>query len=69
MAGMVCPNCGEQTFFKTPKGRKCTRCGCEMVVPVLGGKGGKGQLCPNCRRHTMFDGKCTNCGAELSCPE
>lgn len=65
MAGKLCPQCGQQTFFKTPTGRKCTKCGCEMVVPINDGKGGKGKVCPECGKHTLFEGKCTNCGASI----
>lgn len=65
MAGMTCPNCGEMTFFKTPRGRKCTKCGYEMVIPANDGKGGRGTRCPNCGKLTVFHGRCTNCGAEF----
>lgn len=64
MAGKMCPECGEFTFFATPDGRKCTRCGYTMRVPANDGKGGKGQRCSNCGRQTVFNGKCRNCGAE-----
>lgn len=63
MAGMVCPKCNRQTFFKTSSGRECTKCGYKMIVPSNGGKGGKGSKCYNCGRNTVFNGKCTNCGA------
>lgn len=29
-----CPKCGSRTFHQTPKGRKCSKCGYEMVVPL-----------------------------------
>ena len=63
MAGKMCPRCGEYTFFETPTGKKCTRCGYEMIRPVNNGKGGKGQKCSDCGQFTVFDGKCRNCGA------
>lgn len=59
-----CPKCGEATFFETPTGRRCSRCGYEMKVPANGGKGGRGQKCRNCGHLTVFNGKCTNCGAK-----
>lgn len=62
MAGKLCPNCGEYTFFKTTTGRKCTKCGHTMTVPV--GKGGHGRKCSNCGSFTVFNNKCRNCGAE-----
>ena len=39
MAGMKCPACGQLTFFKTPMGRKCSKCGCTMTVPNCGEDG------------------------------
>lgn len=66
MAGMMCPNCGEQTFHLTPTGRKCSRCGHTMTLPPLGGKGGKGGKCSNCKRNTVFNNKCRECGATYS---
>lgn len=63
MAGKLCPNCGEYTFFKTTDGgRKCTKCGYVMTVPI--GKGGRGRKCSNCGSFTVFNNKCRNCGAE-----
>ncbi len=61
----ICPKCGQQTFFETPTGRKCSKCGHEMIVPANGGMGGKGQLCRNCGMFTVFNGKCRNCGAKF----
>ena len=66
MAGMKCPECGKMTFFNTPKGRKCTNCGFEMIVPPNEGKSGKGTKCSNCGRNTVFNNKCTNCGTKYS---
>lgn len=75
MAGKVCPNCEQMTFHKTPKGRKCSQCEYEMVVPPNGGKGGKGQECPNCGKHTVRavagqDNRwqCNGCGATFTLP-
>lgn len=65
MAGMTCPECEKQTFFKTTTGRKCSKCGFTMKVPPNNGAGGKGSLCPNCRKYTIFNNKCTKCGAEF----
>lgn len=62
MAGMRCPNCGENTFFSTESGRECSKCKYKMTVPANGGKGGKGQKCSNCGQYTVFNGKCRSCG-------
>ena len=41
MAGKLCPNCNELTFFKTVgDNRKCSKCGYEMIVSPNSGKGG-----------------------------
>ncbi|MDE6780357.1 MAG: hypothetical protein K2J40_02720 [Ruminococcus sp.] len=64
MAGRLCPKCGNYTFFETTTGRKCTKCNYAIFVPPNNGKGGRGKRCPNCRLMTMFDGKCTRCGAK-----
>ena len=64
MAGKVCPNCGEQTFFEKTFGRECSRCGHKMILPPNSGKGGRGQKCSNCGKLTVFNSKCTNCGAK-----
>lgn len=66
MAGKVCPNCGKFTFFLTNTGRACTNCKFKMEVPVNDGKGGKGTRCSNCGKHTVFNNKCTKCGATYS---
>ena len=63
MAGKLCPECNQFTFFSTATGRKCTKCGYEMILPVNDGKGGKGFKCSNCNKFTVFNGKCKNCGA------
>lgn len=63
MAGMMCPKCEQMTFFKTPTGRKCSKCGYEMIVPPNNGKGGQGNKCYNCGKNTVFNDKCTSCGA------
>jgi len=63
MAGRLCPKCGKWTFFETPIGRECTKCGYKMNVPPNNGKGGQGKKCYNCGKNTVFNGKCTNCGA------
>lgn len=66
MAGKLCPQCNQFTFFKTTYGGKCTKCGYTMNVPPNEGKGGKGQQCLNCGAFTVFNGKCRNCGATYS---
>ena len=66
MKKTTCPQCGRDTFFETPVGRKCSQCGYTMTVPANCGKGGKGQRCRNCGMHTVFDGKCRNCGAKFT---
>lgn len=63
MAGKLCPKCGKFTFFQTATGRKCTKCGHQMILPINNGKGGKGQKCSNCGQFSVFDGKCSKCGA------
>ena len=64
MAGKLCPNCNELTFFKTTgENRKCSKCGYEMIVPPNAGKGGRGKKCANCGKLTVFNNKCSNCGA------
>ena len=60
---MMCPKCGERTFFESPNGRRCSQCGYQMILPANNGKGGRGQKCLNCGQFTIFDGKCRNCGA------
>ena len=66
MAGKVCPHCGKFTFFATNDGRKCTKCGYTMTLAPNDGKGGKGKKCSNCGKNTVFNNKCTNCGATYS---
>lgn len=63
LAGKMCPNCGKQTFYLSPGGRKCSYCNWEMSLPANEGKGGKGQKCANCGKFTVFNNKCTSCGA------
>lgn len=65
MAGKMCPKCGERTFFENNNGRKCTKCGCTMTVPI-GGNGGRGRKCSNCGKMQVFNNKCRNCGAMYS---
>ena len=69
MAGSVCPDCKKRTLFQSPRGLRCSNpeCNLEIVVPVNGGKGGKGQYCPVCRRYTVFSNKSVNpdCGAKF----
>lgn len=65
MAGMQCPKCREKTFFNTPTGAKCSKCGYTMKTmsnPETG-TGGKGKKCSNCREYKVFDNKCRGCGA------
>ena len=64
MAGKVCPQCGRPTFFKTGLRGKCTKCNFSMTIPPNEGKWGKGQKCLNCGRMTVFNGNCSNCGAQ-----
>ena len=63
MAGKMCPDCGKMTFFETPTGRKCSKCGYTMILKSGGGKGGPGRKCSNCGKMTVFDNRCRNCGA------
>lgn len=64
MAGKVCPDCGKATLFETPTGRKCTKCGYSIYLPPNNGKGGLGKRCPICGKQSVFNGKCTKCGAK-----
>jgi hypothetical protein len=61
-----CPRCKETTFFEQLNGRKCRRCGYTMIVPVNGGRSGKGKKCAVCGHFTVFDAKCSECGAKSS---
>ena len=63
MAGMKCPKCNKLTVFPTPTGKKCSSCGFTIYVPPNGGSGGKGRKCLMCGKFTVFNGKCTSCGA------
>jgi len=69
MAGKMCPNCGQLTFFESPNGRVCSKCGFEMSLPINSGKGGKGQKCSNCGKFTVFENQCNNCGATYRLPK
>ena len=52
MAGKLCPNCKQFTFFKTVgENRECTKCGYKMVVPIQ--SKGRGERCPNCGKLTV----------------
>lgn len=67
MAGRLCPNCNELTFFLTSgNDRRCSKCGFEMRVPPNAGKGGRGKKCANCGRMTVFENKCQSCNATFS---
>ena len=66
MAGKMCPNCGEQTFFLTPTGRECSKCGHTMKLPANDGKGGLGKKCSNCGERKVFNNTCRGCGATYS---
>lgn len=69
MAGKMCPKCGKATFFETPTGRECSKCGATMKSPANSGKGGMGKKCANCGKSTVFNNKCTNCGATYNFPK
>ena len=64
MAGKRCPQCGENTFFETSTGRRCTKCSHIMTVPANEGKGGPGKRCSHCGENKVFNGKCRGCGAQ-----
>ncbi len=66
MAGKLCPECGRQTFFQTPTGRKCSKCDYTMTLPANSGKSGKGTKCANCGKFQVFNGKCRNCQASYT---
>lgn len=68
MAGKICPNCARQTFYETPTGRCCTKCGYSMTVRPHGGTGGRGTKCANCGEFKVRNNKCTGCGATYSLP-
>lgn len=70
MAGKPCPNCNELTFFKSSgENRRCSKCGCEMIVPPNAGKGGRGKKCMNCGKMTVFNNTCNSCGAMFRFPK
>ena len=50
--GSKCPKCGKLTLWKTPTGVKCSNadCGYSATIPANNGKGGKGKLCPVCKK-------------------
>lgn len=58
-----CPKCGALTFHNSLRGRECSTCGYKMNLMVANGKGGKGNRCSNCGKFTVFNNKCTSCGA------
>ena len=62
MAGKTCPKCKKQTFFETPDGRECTKCGAKMILPVANGAGGPGKKCTNCGKMTVHNNRCSSCG-------
>ena len=66
MAGKMCPKCGQQTFFETPTGRKCSKCSHTMTLPANNGKGGQGSTCANCGERQVFNDVCRGCGAKYS---
>ncbi len=66
MAGKLCPQCKKNTFFETPKGGKCNKCGYTAKSPPNEGRGGKGKRCPICGNFTVFNGKCTVDGTKFT---
>ena len=64
MAGYKCPDCGRKTLYQEGTKYYCNNpeCGFKATTPPLGGKGGKGQYCVNCKRYTVFKDLCSNCG-------
>ena len=67
MAGSRCPSCKQLTFFTTPTGKECSKCGYKATTPAKAdGTGGKGQRCSICKRFTVFDGKCRKCGTKYT---
>lgn len=66
MAGKLCPKCGKFTFFSTTNGRKCTKCSYTMTLPPNSGRGGRGKKCSHCGKMTVFNNKCSSCGATYS---
>ena len=62
--GSKCPKCKKFTLFKTPTGVKCNNPDCtyQATTPANDGKGGKGTLCPVCKKYMVFHGVCRNCG-------
>jgi len=60
----ICPRCNEKTFCEKSFGRECTKCGYKMTVAPNDGKGGRGRRCSNCGRLTVFNEKCSSCGAK-----
>jgi hypothetical protein len=75
MAGKQCPSCKAMTFFKTPTGRKCSKCGLVATTPANNGRGGRGDKCSICGELTVFETdtkkgvkKCRTCGTEYILP-
>lgn len=64
MAGKVCPKCKKMTLFETNTGRECSKCGYSVNMPLNDRKGGRGKKCVMCGKMTVFNGKCTKCGAK-----
>lgn len=74
MPGYTCPNpaCGKRTLHAITGHKKvCSACGTEVLQPPNDGKGGKGEYCVNCKRYTIFNGKCTvsTCGTTYKFPK
>lgn len=74
MPGYTCPNpnCGKRTLHAVTGHKKiCSSCKMEVTQPPNAGKGGKGEYCVNCKRNTIFNGKCTvsTCGTKYKFPK
>lgn len=65
MAGAKCPKCEELTVFEDPieNGKQCSKCGYKATIKPGSGRGTR---CMLCGKQTVFNGKCTNCGAKHS---
>ena len=66
MPGAKCPKCNKLTVFKNSHGSACSQetCGFSMTLSKANGKGGKGKICMNCKKHTVHNKICSVCGAK-----
>lgn len=66
MPGKSCPGCGKLTFYESPKGKECTKCGFRAELATSRGRGFK---CPFCNTFTVQNNICTKCGCKMIPPK